>query len=79
MNLQGEIILIDDDNDDREFFEIAYASLNFTNDLKVFAKSQDAIDHLRDPKSKPFIIVSDINMNTPTVSTLGRLYFTMKS
>jgi len=75
MNLQGEIILIDDDNDDREFFEIAYASLNFTNELKVFAKSQDAIDHLRDPKTKPFIIISDINMNTTNGLHLREVIF----
>jgi len=75
MNLQGEIILIDDDSDDREFFEIAYNDLNCTNKLKKFANSQDAIDYLRDPKVRPFMIVSDINMNTTNGLELREFIF----
>ena len=75
MNLQGEIILIDDDSDDREFFLIAYKDLKMPNRLEVFANSQDAIDYLRDPKVRPFMIVSDINMNTTNGLELREVIF----
>jgi len=67
--------LIDDDSDDREFFQIAYKDLKMPNRLEVFTNSQDAIDYLRNPKVRPFMIVSDINMNTTNGLELREVIF----
>jgi len=66
MNLNGDIILIEDDYDDREFLvEIIDEVLKknqYTNKIVTIGDSGRVIDFLKDAKDSPFLIISDINM-----------------
>lgn len=53
---------MDDDEEDREMFELAYQSLNFPNELVVLNDADSAIRYLSSPHILPFVIISDINM-----------------
>lgn len=62
MNKNGEIILIEDDNDDQELFRQAYAELGITNELVIFSNGLKAYDYFNNTKKELFLIISDINM-----------------
>ena len=62
MNKGGEIILIEDDPDDREIFKMIYSQLQYDNKLVVFEDGVSALEYLRNPEVYPFMIISDINM-----------------
>jgi DNA-binding NtrC family response regulator len=62
MNKNGPIIVIEDDEDDREFMKDVFADLNYKNQIIFFEDGQKALHHLMYEKNEPFIIISDINM-----------------
>jgi CheY-like chemotaxis protein len=62
MNRTGPIIVIEDDNDDQEFFKEAFYNLAYTNKLFFFSDGQSALDFLEASDVNPFLILSDINM-----------------
>ena len=62
MNKNGEIILIDDDRDDLDVLLEAFKSLNPSNDIKLFDNGRTALEYLKSPKVRPFLVISDINM-----------------
>ena len=62
LNKSGDIILIEDDADDREIFSSIYSQLNYQNKLVVFEDGVAALDYLKNPEVYPFMIISDINM-----------------
>lgn len=62
MKKDGIIILIEDDQDDREIFQEAYEFLGFENELVILSDSSTVIDYLKQEDVKPFLIMSDINM-----------------
>jgi CheY-like chemotaxis protein len=62
MNRKGEIIIIEDDEDDRGFFEEAFKNLTYENKLLFFPDGQAALDFLNSSDLTPFLILSDINM-----------------
>lgn len=62
MRSNGEIIIIEDDEDDRIFLRDIFESLNYPNKLVFFADPSLVIEYLSDPTVHPFIILSDINM-----------------
>jgi len=66
MNLNGDIVIIEDDIEDREIlqevFEIVIEKNNYSNKIVMFDNGQDAITFLRESVESPFLIVSDINM-----------------
>lgn len=62
MNKSGPIIIIEDDTDDREIFEIVFKELNYKNEILFFYDGQAALDYLTSTTIEPFIIFSDINM-----------------
>lgn len=62
MNKKGPIIVIEDDEDDREFIKDVFEELNFSNKIIFFEDGQKALYHLLNEKIEPFIIISDINM-----------------
>jgi CheY-like chemotaxis protein len=62
MNKKGPIIIIEDDEDDREFIKDVFIELNYENEIIFFADGQLALNFLTHEKIEPFIIISDINM-----------------
>jgi CheY-like chemotaxis protein len=62
MNINGEILIIDDDQDDREFLKDIFDSLEYTNEIVFFSDATKVIDYLSQNSIKPFLILSDINM-----------------
>jgi len=66
MNLNGDIIVIEDDYDDREFLnEIiveVLAQNGYNNKIVMIDDSSKVLNYLRAAKESPFLIISDINM-----------------
>ena len=66
MNLSGDIIIIEDDVEDRdillEIFQDVLDKNNYANRIVFLADSTRAMDYLKSEEASPFLIVSDINM-----------------
>lgn len=62
MKRTGEIIIIEDDEDDRLFLKDIFDSLNYPNKIVFFEDPTQVIPYLEDPKVNPFLVISDINM-----------------
>jgi CheY-like chemotaxis protein len=66
MNLSGDIIIIEDDKEDREILlellEEVLQNNNYDNKIVLIPDSTKVMDYLRDAKDSPFLIISDINM-----------------
>jgi CheY-like chemotaxis protein len=68
MNRQGQIIVIEDDEDDRLFLDLIFKRLNYENEVLYFEDGEKALDYLVNTDAEPFIVLSDINM--PVLSGL---------
>ena len=62
MNKNGEIILIEDDLDDQELFQLAYRELGIKNRLTIFQDGLSAYEYFNHSGKELFLIISDINM-----------------
>ena len=62
MNKNSPVIIIEDDEDDREFIREVFLKLNYPNKVLFFGDGQEALDYLTDTPELPFLILSDINM-----------------
>ncbi len=62
MKINAEIIVIEDDEDDRLFLKDIFESLSYPNKIVYFEDSTLVMDYLLDENVKPFMILSDINM-----------------
>lgn len=62
MNKDGEIIIIEDDEDDQFLLEEVFTALNYTNKRIYFPDGEAALEYLHSDRAAPFIILSDINM-----------------
>ena len=62
MNVNGPVILIEDDEDDQQIFEEVFKRLNYKNEILFFADGEAALNYLKKPSVIPFLILSDINM-----------------
>ena len=62
MKRDGKIIVIEDDQDDREFIKEIYDGLGYSNELVLLEDSTTALEYLRRDDVYPFLILSDINM-----------------
>jgi CheY-like chemotaxis protein len=66
MNKNGDIIVIEDDADEREFLEQAFNYVikenNYSNRLVIIADSSTVVDYIRNCEENPFLVLSDINM-----------------
>ena len=62
MNKTGPIIVIEDDADDKEILKEIFKELDFKNETIFFAEGEKALDYLTNTDTKPFLILSDINM-----------------
>lgn len=62
MKKDGQIIIIDDDEDDRLIFEEILKGLNLPNEIILLGDSTEVIEFLKQDHIKPFMVISDINM-----------------
>ena len=62
MNKQGDIIVIDDDEDDLDLLRSIFHDLKLPNTISVFANGREALDYISRPAVAPFLILSEINM-----------------
>ena len=62
MRRNGEIIIIEDDEDETMFLQDIFSSLNYPNNVVFFRDSTLVLEYLSNPDILPFIILSDINM-----------------
>jgi len=62
MKMHRDILVIEDDEDDRDILQEIFRDLGYKNKLVFFADSTEALTYIRRPEIEPFIIISDINM-----------------
>jgi CheY-like chemotaxis protein len=62
MKMHRDILVIEDDEDDRDILREIFRDLGYKNTIVFFSDSTEALEYLRRPEIEPFIIISDINM-----------------
>ena len=66
MNLNGDIIIIEDDQEDGEIlievFEIVLKKNDYNNKIVLIQDPTTVIDYIRNTSEAPFLIISDLNM-----------------
>src|SRR5690606_9206037 len=62
LNKQGPIIIIEDDEDDKELLSHVLYKLNYKNKVLFFADGESALEHIDTCQELPFLVLSDINM-----------------
>jgi CheY-like chemotaxis protein len=62
MNKNGPIVVIEDDEDDRDILKVVFEELNYGNEIVFFEDGEKALEYLHDDKIYPFLIISDINL-----------------
>ncbi len=68
MKKASQIIIIEDDPDDKDFFEQAFREVGVLNPIRHFTTCLPAMDYLSATTEQPFLIISDINL--PGISGL---------
>jgi CheY-like chemotaxis protein len=59
---KGPIIIVEDDKDDQEIYEVSIKTIDVPNEIRFFNGGKEALDYLLSTEEQPFIILSDINM-----------------
>jgi CheY-like chemotaxis protein len=62
MKMHRDILVIEDDEDDRDILKEIFRDLGYKNNIVFFSDSTEALEYIRRPEIQPFIIISDINM-----------------
>jgi CheY-like chemotaxis protein len=62
MKMHRDILVIEDDEDDRDILKEIFRDLGYKNNIVFFSDSTEALEYIRRPEIEPFIIISDINM-----------------
>ena len=62
MKMHRDILVIEDDEDDRDILKEIFRDLGYRNQIVFFSDSTEALKYIRKPGVEPFIIISDINM-----------------
>lgn len=62
MNKNGPIVVIEDDTDDQEILVDIFKNIGCKNPILYFSDGEEALQYLLETKTKPFLILSDINM-----------------
>lgn len=66
MNVNGDIIVIDDDVDDREIISELITEVlrenGYSNNVLLIGNSTKVVPYLHEMKESPFLIISDINI-----------------
>jgi len=62
MNKNGPVIIIEDDEDDKEILQEIFRKLNYSNEVAFFSDGEKALAYIAKDDILPFLILSDINM-----------------
>lgn len=62
MNKRGPIVIIEDDMDDQYILTDVFKGLNYDYEIIFFGDGVAALEYLTATDTKPFLILSDINM-----------------
>ena len=62
MNRDGEIIIIEDNEEDRNVLEYLFEKLGYSNRRAYFKDGASVLAYLEAPYTEPFLILSDINL-----------------
>jgi CheY-like chemotaxis protein len=62
MSNYGPILLVEDDEDDREILEEVFKSLGVKNTLLFFENGLDVLNYLMAATEQPFLILCDLNL-----------------
>lgn len=62
MNKNGPVIVIEDDEDDREALDSIFKRLDYSNEIIYFTDGELALAYIMKEDVFPFLILSDINM-----------------
>lgn len=62
MNKKGAFVIVENDEDDQQFFSDVLKELGYKNEVIFFNDGQEALAYLTAKNSEPFIVFSDINM-----------------
>ena len=62
MSQNGSIIIVEDDPDDIEIYEMIFDEFGLKNRLLFFRNAALALDYLKKMEISPFLIICDINM-----------------
>ncbi len=64
MSQNGPIIIVEDDPDDIEIYEMIFDEFGLKSRLLIFMNAALALDYLKKMEVSPFLIICDINMPT---------------
>lgn len=62
MNKNGPVVVIEDDEDDKQMLQEIFATLNYKNKIVFFTNAKDALAYFNRTDVTPFLILSDVNM-----------------
>jgi CheY-like chemotaxis protein len=62
MNKEGEIIIIEDNEDDRNVLEYVFEKLGYPNRRAYFGDGASVLAYLEAPYAEPFLILSDVDL-----------------
>jgi CheY-like chemotaxis protein len=62
MTKYGPIIIVEDDEDDRQFMEEALLDMGVKLERRFFTNARDALSFLSTTRVQPFLIISDVNL-----------------
>lgn len=62
MNNNGPVLIVEDDEDDRELLSEIFKNLNLENEILLFTDGQLAYDYIVQSGKMPFLILADIHM-----------------
>jgi len=62
MAKHGPIVLIEDDTDDKQVFEMMLKDIGVKNPLKWFRNTKEGTEYLNETDEKPFLLFCDINL-----------------
>lgn len=62
MNKNGPVVVIEDDEDDKQLLSEIFTNLKYKNKIVFFTNGDDALEFLNRTEVLPFLILSDVNM-----------------
>src|SRR5688572_2435375 len=59
----GPILIVDNDVEDWEIIQEAWAALKYENELIFMSNGNDVLEYMKSDKKVPFLILSDVNLS----------------